>query len=101
MNSFEPARVIRIRGIGSSSYSLRGRPWRPMILCVAAVIALELTSAVSADGQTDPKNAGAVEVESGAADSGTGPRDRAEKPRVDLYGDPLAGEMPDEWAESE
>ena len=89
MNSFEPAIAIRLRGIVSSCYSRRDRPWRRLILCVAAVIALELTSAVSADGQTDPKDAGATAVPSGAADSGTGPRDRTEKPRVDLYGDPL------------
>ena len=72
MNSFEPAIAIRLRGIVSSCYSRRDRPWRRLILCVAAVIALELTAAVSADGQTDPKDAGATAVPSGAADSGNG-----------------------------
>ena len=89
MNSFEPALAIRLRGIASSCYSLRGRPWRPLILCVAVWIAFELTSAVSADGQTDTKDAGAATVQSGAAESGTEPRGRDQKPRVDLYGDPL------------
>ena len=89
MNSFEPALAISLRGIVSSCYSLRGRPWRPTILCVAVLLTLELTSPVSADGQTDPKDAGATADSSSAAGSGTGPHDHDQKPRVDLYGDPL------------